>query len=118
MNPLQRSFAAWLVILSLLLGGLTPLVAQAGAQGGPAAMTICSTSIHKPGQAPAKTDAAHVHCVYCCGGTDDTPILQRTFIVAAYIPGAGRASRMTTASDFSYHQPKSKAQPRAPPAIL
>jgi hypothetical protein len=118
MNPLQRPFAAWLVLLSFVLGGFAPLVAQAGAQGGPAAMTICSTSIHKPAQAPAKPDAAHVHCVYCCGGTDDTPIAQRAFIAHAYIPGSGRALRMLAAGDRFLHRPKSNAQPRAPPAIL
>lgn len=113
MVRIPRSLVAWFVAFGLLLNGLMPLVAHATTKTGFAPMAICSASTGKSEtlETPA---ASHLHCTYCCTGTDDSPLPSKPAHSPAYLELTFESPQVAPPSPriAAIH---GLAQPRAPP---
>jgi hypothetical protein len=123
-NTGRFRLASWLALAAMAFNALWPLLANARPAGQVAIFEVCTAVGTTPvagdaGTVPAEGGERHLapHCALCSTGTDKAPAAAQgtPLILAGAISTAERphASFLDPVST----QPRSAAQPRAPPRI-
>ncbi len=117
-------FASWLAIAAMALNALWPLLANAQPAGQASMFEVCTAEGIKfvsgdAGKAPAESGARHLqpHCALCSFGADKVPALAQAAFAVPVIVDASFGIAQLAALSPGRLDPRSPAQPRAPPVL-
>ena len=117
-------FASWLAMAAMALNALWPLLANAKPAGQAALFEICtaagiSTVSGDTGTAPAEGGERHLipHCALCTTGTDKAPAASQNTPLVMVEAAVAVEHPWVTLHGPAVTQPRSQAQPRAPPVL-
>lgn len=116
--------ASWLAIAGMALNALWPLLANAQPAGQASMFEVCTAGGIKfvpddAGKATAENGARHLqpHCALCSFGADKVPALAQAAFAVSVIVDAAFGIAPLAALSPGRPDPRSPAQPRAPPVL-